>query len=206
MPHNTFQPSGTPVPQQYAPAPQQPGMAATYAAPPPNTVGPHGFLLKHGTAHDPVEAYRPQPGQQGIVVHAEYYRWWIMGPAFATAGPRIFVNGNEIPDTSWGATYLPAAPGLYHVEVHTRPPNFFFRRFVHPWWTSDTGPADTVVPVALGQQTPVYYRPAAARRMLGAIAPQPPRWPGLLWMRFSSVIIAGFIGLVLFGVLMNILD
>ncbi|WP_433725294.1 hypothetical protein ACQP0C_29930 [Nocardia sp. CA-129566] len=106
-------------------------MTPPYATPSPDTVGPHGFLLKYGTAHDPVEAYCPGSGEQGILVHAEYYRWWIVGPGFTTARPRILVNGNEIPDTSWGRTHLPAAAGLYHVEVRTRRPNFFFRHFVY---------------------------------------------------------------------------
>ncbi|MEV4127946.1 hypothetical protein [Nocardia sp. NPDC049707] len=76
---------------------------------------------------------------------------------------------------------------------------------LHPGWTSDTGPADTRGSSGQGQPTPVFYGTAATARAVGAIGPQPPRWLGLLWMKFSSMVTVVLIGLVLFGVLKNVL-
>ncbi|MEU7632438.1 hypothetical protein AB0C34_20995 [Nocardia sp. NPDC049220] len=153
----------------------------------------------------PVEAYRPEPGQTGITVYTAYFRWWILAPAYAAAGPRIYVNGNEVPNTSWGVTHVPANPGLYRVEILTRRPHWFYRIFFKSWY-SDMGPADTVVPVESGYQTQVHYRSPGFHLLPGAIAPYPPRWPGLNWIRFSWVVFGALIGLMLFGVVMNILD
>lgn len=132
--------------------------AASYVTPPPNTMGQHGFLLKHGTANDPVDAYRPEPGETGIIVDASYFRWWMAVYLYATTKPRIFVDGIEVPDVSWGATHVPAPPGLHHVEVCTGKAHWFFRNFMSGW-SFDIGFADTVVPVTDGRRTPVYYRP-----------------------------------------------
>ncbi|MEU4345172.1 hypothetical protein AB0H00_28610 [Nocardia sp. NPDC023852] len=182
--------------------------AASYVTPQPNTVGPHGFLLKYGTANDPVDAYHPEPGETGIVIDASYYRWWMAVYLYATTKPRIFVDGIEVPDVSWGTTQVPVAPGLHHIEVCTGKTRWFFRNFMSGW-AFDIGFADTVVPVTDGRRTPVYYRPPALRMWPGAIGPKPPRWPGLNWMRFTwliSAALVGFFGLMAFTAVQKILN
>ncbi len=196
-PHNGIQP-------QHGFAP--PGGA--YMTPPPGTIGPHGFLLKHGTAVDPVDAYRPEPGETGILVDASYFRWWIAAGAYASARPRIFVDGVEVPDVNWGRTHIPTTPGLHHVEVSTSKPKWWYE-WIFQSWVRDMGFADTVVPVAAAHCTLVHYRSPGLYVLRGAIGPEPMRWPGLNWIRFSWVItavLAAFVGLMLVGVVLNILD
>lgn len=166
-----------------------------YLVPAPNTVGSYGFLMKYGTALDPVAAYRPTAGVTGIAVDASYYRMWVAGPVYASMGPRILVNGTEVQGGSWGRTHIPVGPGLHHVEVSTRRPAWYWR-----WGTrvrqADMGFADTVVPVAKGHSTPVYYRAPALHLFPGAIAPEPRRTPGMTWIRISWVLTASFVLLV----------
>ncbi|MGV9817940.1 hypothetical protein [Nocardia xishanensis] len=197
MSHNGMQP-------QYGTSGVPPHGGA-YVTPPPGTVGPHGFLLKHGTAVDPVEAYRPEPGETGISVNADYFRRWIVAPVYAATRPRIFVDGTEVPNVNWGRTHIPVPPGLHHVEVSTAKGNWFFE-WVLRGWDYDMGFADTVVPVAAAHCTTVHYRSPAQYLLRGAIGPQPMRWPGLNWIRFSWVITAAFVGLVLTGIVLNLLD
>ncbi|WP_431949961.1 hypothetical protein [Nocardia lijiangensis] len=195
-PHNEIQPQNGPS------GALPPG---AYVTPPPGTVGPHGFLLKHGTAVDPIDAYRPEPGETGILVEVSYFRWWIAADAYASARPRIFVDGTEVPNVAWGQSHIPTTPGLHHVEVSTGKPKWWYE-WIFQAWVRDMGYADTVVPVAEGHFTPVHYRSPAQYVLRGAIGPQPMRWPGLNWIRFSWVITAAFVGLVLVAIVLNILD
>lgn len=170
-----------------------------------HTVGLPRLRFVQDTERHPVDAYRPEPGETGIVLDTSYFRWWILAPLYATTGPRIYVNGNEVPNASWGPTYIPVAPGLYRVEVLTRGVNRLVSLFVRAW-DSEMGPAEAVVPVEPGCRTTAYYRSPAFRLLPGAIAPKPPRWPGLNWIRTSWVVCGLFFALVLSAVVMNILD
>jgi hypothetical protein len=140
-----------------------------YAVPPPNTVGPQGFLLKYGTALDPVTAYRPAPGSTGITVHTSYYRRWIGAPGYAATGPRILVNGHEVPDTAWGSTHIPLRPGLYHLETCTRKTPWWFEWLMRGW-NADMGFADTVVPVTADQSAPCITAVRRCMRCAGRSA------------------------------------
>jgi hypothetical protein len=173
--------------------------------PPIHTVDRPRLRFFQNVERHPVDAYQPEPGETGIVVDTSYFRWWIAGPVYASTGPRIYVNGNEIPNASWGPTYIPVPPGLYRVEVLTRGVNLLIRFLVRAW-DSDMGPAETVVPVEPGCRTTVYYRSPAFYLLPGAIAPKPPRWPGLNWIRTSWLVFGALFALMLSAVVLNILD
>ncbi|WP_067841365.1 hypothetical protein [Nocardia lijiangensis] len=149
---------------------------------------------------DPLAAYRPEPGPTGIRVDAQYYRPWPLAFAYGSTGPRILVNGNEIPDTSWGETHIPAQPGRYTVEVRTRRPAAWVRWTINRVWWEDMGQAVVEVPVHPGAQTPVYYRSPGLQYYQGVIGAEPKRWPALNWMRFSWVIVALFAAMIVAGV------
>ncbi|MEV0250668.1 hypothetical protein AB0H76_29015 [Nocardia sp. NPDC050712] len=152
---------------------------------------------------DPLEAYRPAPGPTGIRVDAQYYRPWVLAFAYASTGPRILVNGNEIPDTHWGETHIPAHPGRYTVEVRTRRPSAWVRWTLNRVWWEDMGQAVAEVPVYPGAQTPVYYRSPGLKYYQGAIGAEPKRWPALNWMRFSSVFFGLFAAMMVVGAVVS---
>jgi hypothetical protein len=95
----------------------------------------------------------------------------------ALSGPRILVNGQEVPGTRWGATHIPLGAGQHHVQVKTK-------------WLWDYGAAQTVVPVAGGYTTRVYYRSPAVWLLGGAIGPVPQKTPGMLFMYITWGIVA----------------
>ncbi|WP_460697272.1 hypothetical protein [Nocardia thraciensis] len=64
-------------------------------------------------------------------------------------------------------------------------------------WMWDMGPAETVVPVAEGQSTRVYYRAPAIAFIRGAVGPVPQSTPGMLFV----YLIWGFAALM---ILLNI--
>ncbi|WP_330232097.1 hypothetical protein OHA40_06175 [Nocardia sp. NBC_00508] len=201
MLHNTFQPQphGAPEVHSY-------GGATHYVPPPMHTVDRPRLRFFQNVERHPVEAYRPEPGQTGVVVDTSYFRWWLVAPLYAATGPRIYVNGNEVPNaSSWGSTFVPLAPGLYRIEVLTRRPHAALVILMKAW-DFDMGPAEAVVPVEPGCRTPVYYRSPGFYLLPGAIAPKPPRTPGLNWIRFSWLAVSVMPALMLFALAMNILD
>ncbi|MBF6468894.1 hypothetical protein IU427_27565 [Nocardia beijingensis] len=197
-------PSNQLYPNPYMPEPVL-YRGTTYFVPPPmHTVDRPRLRFFQNVERHPVEAFRPEPGETGIVVDTSYFRWWIAGPVYATTGPRIYVNGTEVPTASWGPTYIPVAPGLHRVEVLTRGVNLLVRFLVRAW-DSDMGPAETVVPVEPGCRTTVYYRSPAFYLLPGAMGPKPPRWPGLNWIRTSWVVFGALFALMFTAVVLNIL-
>ncbi|MEU8894391.1 hypothetical protein [Nocardia sp. NPDC048505] len=148
---------------------------------------------------DPPEAYRPEPGPTGIRVEAEYYRPWPLAFAYSSTGPRILVNGNEVPDTAWGTTFIPTPPGRYTVDVVTRKPALWARLILNKLWWDDMGQAIAEVPVHPGAQTPVYYRSPGLQHYQGVIGAEPKRWPALNWMRFSWILAALPIAMIIAG-------
>jgi hypothetical protein len=99
---------------------------------------------------------------------------------FYLTGPKIFVNGQQVPGARWGATHIPVGPGQHHVRVATK----------YLW---DVGPAEAVVPVAEGQSTKVYYRSPTMVGMRGAIGPVPQRTPGIVFTYIMLGVAAFFI-------------
>jgi hypothetical protein len=125
--------------------------------------------------------YQPEPGQTGIVVDASYFPWTFPHVyVLALTGPKILINGQEVPDTHWGSTHIPVPPGQYHVQLCTR-------RSRTAMWLGiarigrDFGSADAIVPVTAGHSTRTYYRAPVVLTMNGALAPQQSKSPGMTW-------------------------
>ncbi|MEU5406233.1 hypothetical protein [Nocardia asteroides] len=117
------------------------------------------------------------PNPPGLVVDASYLWTAFM---LALVKPKIFVNGQRVPDTRWGRNHVPVGPGQYHVRVVTP-------------WLFDMGPAETVVPVGAGPGSTVYYRSPAVFFLNGAIGDGPQKTPGLV-----LALLPGAVALVLF--------
>ncbi|MBO0855820.1 MAG: hypothetical protein J2P18_18885 [Nocardia sp.] len=173
------------APQPPAPPHGQPPMNPYGAQPQPGQPGPYGGAPgpygapnapmgqpQYG-APNPVEQYQPQPGPQGIVVDAAFFPMNFM---LALTGPRITVNGMEVPGTKWGQTHIPVGPGQHHVRVAAK-------------WIWDLGAAEAAVPVAEGYCTPVYYKTPAIAWVRGALGPVSGPFPGATWAYVSYGII-----------------
>lgn len=166
------QPSANPYGAQPYPGQQQfNGGPAPYGA--PNPVAPQGQYGPYG----PAVQFQPQPGPQGIVVDASYFP---LGFLLALTGPKIIVNGMEVPMAKWGQTHIPVGPGQHHVRVATK-------------WLWDMGPAETTVPVAEGHSTHVYYKSPAIAFINGAIGPVPQAAPGAIVSYISLGVVGVFI-------------
>lgn len=121
--------------------------------------------------------FQPQPGPQGIVVDASYFP---LGFMLALTGPKIIVNGMEVPMAKWGQTHVPVGPGQHHVRIATK-------------WLWDMGPAEITVPVAEGHTTHVYYKSPAIAFINGAIGPVPQTAPGAV----VSYVCLGVVGVLI---------
>ncbi|MGW6424174.1 hypothetical protein ACWF82_15995, partial [Nocardia sp. NPDC055053] len=104
------------------------------------------------------------PNTPGLIVDATFVWTAFM---LALVKPKIFVNGQPVPDTRWGQNHVPVGPGQYHVRVVTP-------------WLFDMGPAEMVAPVGPGPGSTVYYKPPAVFFFKGAIGPEPQKTPGLI--------------------------
>ncbi|MBF6173437.1 hypothetical protein [Nocardia blacklockiae] len=166
------------APQQPGYPPQPYGAPAGYGAPgqpfpanpyggQPNPYGAANYGAPQGQYPAPgQQPFQPEPGPPGIVVDSSYFP---MAFLLALTGPKILVNGQQVPGARWGATHIPIGPGQHHVRVATR-------------WMFDMGPADAVVPVAEGMSTRVYYRSPAIAFIRGAIGPVPQSTPGIVFI------------------------
>ncbi|WP_249357828.1 hypothetical protein [Nocardia cyriacigeorgica] len=152
-------PQGMP-PQGRPPMPNQPPMP--YGAP-----GAHAPAAGQGMPGDP----------PGLTVDASYTP---MAFLLAITKPKIIVNGQQVPNTRWGANHIPVGPGQHHVKVTTP-------------WLFDMGPATTAVPVAEGQPARLYYRAPALIFLNGAIGPVPQKTPGMVFVYISWACAAALI-------------
>ncbi|MBF6453533.1 hypothetical protein IU432_08755 [Nocardia cyriacigeorgica] len=105
----------------------------------------------------------------GLTVDASYTPLAFL---LAITKPKIIVNGQQVPNTRWGANHIPVGPGQHHVKVSTP-------------WLFDMGPATTAVPVAEGQAARLYYRAPALIFLNGAIGPGPQKTPGMVFVYIS---------------------
>ncbi|NEW27501.1 hypothetical protein GV790_12550 [Nocardia cyriacigeorgica] len=105
----------------------------------------------------------------GLTVDASYTPLAFL---LAITKPKIIVNGQQVPNTLWGANHIPVGPGQHHVKVSTP-------------WLFDMGPATTAVPVAEGQAARLYYRAPALIFLNGAIGPGPQKTPGMVFVYIS---------------------
>ncbi|MEU1983991.1 hypothetical protein [Nocardia sp. NPDC019395] len=166
-------------------APAGPGMPVprpvTPGQPYQGTMLPPDFVLPYGaTPESPMPIYVPEPGETGILVDADFYRWTLVPYAYRFCRPRIAVNGQRVPDTAWGTNFVPVAPGLHHIRVSTVP------NWVAAWNVIPTGAprqelgfADAMIPVQHGHRTRTCYQASMYRLHPGALGPEPQKYfPG----------------------------
>jgi hypothetical protein len=185
MPQAPYGASNPGIPQQPPYGAPNPGVPQQFGGMPANPYGgqpnPYGAPNYGAPQGMPVQ-FRPEPGPPGIVVDTSYMPMAFM---LALTGPRILVNGQQVPNAKWGMTHIPVGAGQHHVQVKTR-------------WLWDFGTAEAVVPVADGQSTRVFYRTPATWFVGGAIGPVPQKTPGMMFLYISW----GILGLL---VLLNLL-
>ncbi|WP_280471720.1 hypothetical protein [Nocardia cyriacigeorgica] len=190
-------PMGQPMPGQQAPGQPMPGQPMPGRPPmPPAPNGapqfPQGGAYGQPPQGMPPQGRPPMPGGQppmpygapgahapagqglpgdppGLTVDASYTP---MAFLLAITKPKIIVNGQQVPNTRWGANHIPVGPGQHHVKVTTP-------------WLFDMGPAATAVPVAEGQAARLYYRAPALIFLNGAIGPVPQKTPGMVFVYIS---------------------
>ncbi|MFI5715021.1 hypothetical protein [Nocardia sp. NPDC051750] len=160
------QPPGQP---QFPSSPhaQQPGQpqfqSGPYAQPagqPPAQFGPGGQPGPYGQPGQPAPNDPP-----GITVDCSYTPLAFL---LMITKPKILVNGQQVPNTRWGANHIPVGAGQYHLKVSTP-------------WLFDMGPAQTPVPVQPGQAVRYYYRAPAVIFLNGALGPGPQKTPGIIF-------------------------
>ncbi|MEV0061091.1 hypothetical protein [Nocardia sp. NPDC050718] len=123
----------------------------------------------------------------GLTVDSSYVWASFM---LALVKPKIFVNGQPVPDARWGQTHVPVGPGQYHVRVVTP-------------WLFDMGPAEIQVPVGPGPGSKVYYRSPAAVFFQGAIGWEPQKTPGVIFLWLPFAVLGVFFLLTLLLVLLG---
>jgi hypothetical protein len=113
------------------------------------------------------QPYAPQygPPPSGIAITTKYsFLAWL----YAVVKPKIYLNGYEVPVMGWGRTFLPTAPGQYHVHVYT------------PYWfPSRVGPADYSVVVHPGHLVELEYKAPVFTFVRGSLGPPPQRYNGM---------------------------
>lgn len=90
-------------------------------------------------------------------------------------GVRINVFGQRH-DAKWGGYPIDLPPGDHSVIVNTR-------------YLNDMGIAETMVPIAPGRETVVYYRAPATVFHKGAIGPVPQQTPGMAVLIVMMVVL-----------------
>ncbi|MEV5647828.1 hypothetical protein AB0L57_06215 [Nocardia sp. NPDC052254] len=174
QPHSASQPGWGAQPPQ---PPANPYGGQPYPGQPPMGGAPVGYGAPQGQYGAYGPQFQPQPGPQGIVVDASYFP---LGFMLALTGPKIIVNGMEVPMAKWGQTHVPVGPGQHHVRIATK-------------WLWDMGPAEITVPVAEGHTTHVYYKSPAIAFINGAIGPVPQTAPGAV----VSYVCLGVVGVLI---------
>ncbi|WP_280468448.1 hypothetical protein [Nocardia cyriacigeorgica] len=164
-------PPGQPVPNGPAPFPQ----GGPYGQPPQGQ-SPYGQPpVPNGQPQMPYGAQGGPVGQglpgdpPGLTIDASYTP---MAFLLAITKPKIHINGQQVPNTRWGANHIPVGPGQHQVKVSTP-------------WLFDMGPATTVAPVSEGQAARIYYRAPALIFLNGAIGPAPQKTPGMVFIYIS---------------------
>lgn len=130
----------------------------------------------------------PDPSGAAIAITTKFFP---MSFIFLLIKPFITVDGQQYPQTGWGRTVIPVAPGQHHVHVHT--PYFL---------PSKVGPADLPVVVSPGQTLELEYRAPAWAFSPGSLGNPPQQYNGLwvLWVSLgvlAVVIICCCIGTIL---------
>lgn len=182
------------------------GAFQTSGMPPYGSVAlPADFCIPWGgrDPRSPMPRYTPEAGPTGVVVSASHFRMYLPVDLLAFTGPRIFVNGQEVPASGWGDTFIPLAPGMYRVRVCTagvRRAQFIGLQRLR----NDFGFTDAFIPVAHGHSTRTYYRSPIVAMLPGALDPQPQKSPGMVWFYLVATVLAVFVGFMLYAVAANI--
>ncbi|MFI7000909.1 hypothetical protein [Nocardia sp. NPDC050175] len=117
--------------------------------------------------------------------------------------PRIFINGQEVPDASWGDTFIPLAPGIYRVRVCTA--GLRWAQYIGLQALGhDHGFTDAFLPVPHDHSTRTYYRSPIVTQLPGALDPQPQKSPGMTWFYIVATIVAVVGGFMLYAIISNI--
>ncbi|MCK2242426.1 MULTISPECIES: hypothetical protein [unclassified Crossiella] len=159
------QPYPGPQPTQPYQAPPSGGFPAQQPPPgayPGGPGGPGGY-----PGQQPQQQFPPtQPGHGRLVLDTSFLPLAFILNWFK---PTLTINGRPGP-IEWGQTPIDLPPGQYHVKVH------FHYIFM------DAGPAEAMIPIAEGQNVPVFYRAPAFMFAGGAIGPVPQPTPALVPM------------------------
>ena len=103
---------------------------------------------------------------EGIAITFLFNR--AFGSFFDFFGPKIFVDGAEIPGQRWGKADLLVPAGKHEVHVYTK---YFF--------PPKTGPADYTVDIPPGQFVELEYRAPVFTFARGSLGPPPQRYRGV---------------------------
>ncbi|MEU4320532.1 hypothetical protein ACFV24_31815 [Nocardia fluminea] len=135
-----------------------------------------------GPAVPAQQQFRAVPGETGIVVHT-----WKLPIAFGI-GTKVAVNGYPIPNTKWGANFVPGPPGVHTVAVDATQ------------WGTAYGGNFAQVQVFPGHTTEVHYTAPAQIFMKGALAAERQPAPGAVLsyvaMVFVVIVIAAYVALI----------
>ncbi|HZE40612.1 MAG TPA: hypothetical protein VE172_17555 [Stackebrandtia sp.] len=103
-------------------------------------------------------------GQAWITVDAQFF---VLNWILFFFKPKIFIDGQLMPNTEWKPNTFPVVPGVHHVKV------------VSPYlW--EFGPAEMQVNVSPGQNLPLEYKsPLFALFVPGSLGPPPQKYNGL---------------------------
>ena len=111
---------------------------------------------------------QPNPYAQagdGIVVNTQFFPLAFVLFFFK---PKIAVDGQEVPVSTWGRNHVPARPGQHQVHVHV--PYFL---------PSKLGPADATVDVRPGQAAELEYKAPMWSFSPGSLGIGPQKYNGV---------------------------
>ncbi|WP_410871744.1 hypothetical protein [Nocardia sp. A7] len=135
-----------------------------------------------GPAVPAQQQFRAVPGQTGIVIHT-----WKLPIAFGI-GTKISVNGYQIPNSRWGANFVPGPPGTHTVSVDTTQ------------WGMAYGGNFAQVQVFPGYTTEVHYTAPAQIYMKGMLAAERQSAPGVVFsyiaLVFVFIMLAAYVALI----------
>lgn len=117
-----------------------------------------------------------------IALNTRYVAWGLLTVAVRHGrGPRVTIDGQEVPDAVWGDNEIPVAAGLHDVEVETR--------YLLPFWR---GAAGMFVQVPEGGRVELEYCAPAVMLAAGSLGPPPQRFKGYgyVYALFAVVAVA----------------
>ncbi|MGH8793902.1 MAG: hypothetical protein ACRDXX_14815 [Stackebrandtia sp.] len=130
-------------------------------------------------SHHPGYGQQPPQGSGSgggwITVEAKFF---ILAWILFFIKPKIFVDGQQMPDAKWERNTFSVAPGQHTVHCSTP--------FLWDW-----GKADLVVQVGPGQHTALEYRSPVFLFSPGSLGPPPQKYNG--WLILGAIYGVGFL-------------